>query len=156
PPGPHCRRGGPATGRGRARAVPQARTRASLLQVRGEARRRRGQLGEARADLECALNEIAPGPDRSRILARLAILETRSRNAVRGGELVELAIAEAGDDPAARGQALAAGAIIDLTLARLDHAERRFQQAHALLEQAGDINGTARLMYWQGMARFVA
>jgi tetratricopeptide (TPR) repeat protein len=124
--------------------------------VRGEARRRRGQLSEARTDLEGALAEITLGADRSRVLARLAILEARSRSAIRGGELIELAIAEAGEDPAARGQALAAGAIVDLALAQLDRAERRFQQAHRLLEQAGDTTGTARLLYWRGMAQFIA
>ncbi len=134
----------------------QGSVRATLLEVRGEARRRRGQLGQAREDLERALSEITRGSDRSRTLARLAILEARSRNAIRGGELIELAIAEAGDDPAARGQALAAGAIIDLTLEKLDRAQRRFGQAQALLELAGDINGTVRLLYWRGMARFIA
>jgi DNA-binding SARP family transcriptional activator/tetratricopeptide (TPR) repeat protein len=133
----------------------QGRIRARLLEIRGEAHSRRGHLREARADLERALEEVPGSPDRSRALARLAILESRSHDAIRGGELVELAIAEAGDDPAARGQALAAGAIIDLCLGQLDRARRRFHQARILLEQVGDTDGTARLLYWRGMASFV-
>lgn len=135
--------------------APQGKTRARLLEIRGEAHSRRGQLRQARADLERALEEVPRGPDRSRALARLAILESRSHDAIRGGDLVELAIAEAGDDPAARGQALAAGAVIDLSLVQLDRARRRFHQAHILLELAGDTDGTARLLYWRGMASFV-
>ena len=45
---------------------------------------------------------------------QLAILDARTVDVARGTELAELAIAEAGDAPAALGQALAAGAIIDL------------------------------------------
>lgn len=135
---------------------PQTSTRARLLEVRGEARRRRGRLSQARGDLEGALAEITLGADRSRTLARLAILEARSRSAIQGGELIELAIAEAGEDPAARGQALAAGAIVDLALAQLDRSERHCHQAHRLLDQAGDTTGTVRLLYWRGMSHFVA
>ncbi|WP_299735800.1 BTAD domain-containing putative transcriptional regulator [Pseudonocardia sp. 73-21] len=134
----------------------QGAVKAALLEVRGEVHRRRGRLPQARTDLETALAHRSTGPDRSRILAQLAILETRSRDVIGGGELVELAIAEAGDDPAARGQALAAGAITDLTLPRLGRARRRFHEARHLLDQAGDTNGAARLLYWRGMARFVA
>lgn len=136
--------------------APPGHARAILLQARGEARRRQGHLRDARADLDRALAEISAGTERSRILARQAILETRSRDPIRGGELAELAIADAGDDPAARGAALAAGALVDLWLVRLDRASRRVRGARRLLRQAGDPDGTVRLLHWHGMAAFVA
>jgi len=126
--------------------------RARLLQIRGEAHRRRGDLQAARADLQAAATQAARGPQRSRILARLGILEARTRDAVRGDKLIDLAIAEAGRDPAARGQSLAAGAIVDLALERPGRSRRRFEQAGRLLEQASDPDGAARLLYWRGMA----
>ncbi|MBF6061360.1 bacterial transcriptional activator domain-containing protein [Nocardia terpenica] len=129
--------------------------RSTLLAVRAEVYRRRGQLARARADLVSALEDTAAHPDRSRLLARLAILETRSRSTALGDELAKLAIAEAGADAAARGQALAAAAIIDLTLPRFGRARRRFRQAQALLELAGDPHGAARLAYWRSMASFM-
>lgn len=136
--------------------APPGHARAILLQARGEARRRQGHLRDARADLDRALAEISAGTERSRILARQAILETRSQDPVRGEELAELAIADAGDDPAARGAALAAGALVDLWLARLDRASRRVRGARRLLRRAGDPDGTVRLLHWRGMAAFVA
>lgn len=131
-------------------------TRVPLLKIRGEAHRRLGELDAARADLERALVQVARGTERSRILARLGILEARSRDAARGDDLISLAIAEAGRDPAALGQSLAAGAIVDLTLERPDRSRRRFEQASRLLEQDADPDGTARLLYWRGMAQLIA
>ena len=78
---------------------------AALLEARGEARRRVGQLTAARADFTAELTAstippAAPGA------AQLAILrQTVARRARRARRL---AIAEAGDQPAALGQALAA------------------------------------------------
>ncbi|GAA1957272.1 BTAD domain-containing putative transcriptional regulator [Catenulispora subtropica] len=131
-------------------------TRVSLLKIRGEAHRRLGELDAARTDLQGALTQVARGTERSRILARLGILEARSRDAARGDELISLAIAEAGRDPAALGQSLAAGAIVDLTLERQNRSRRRFKQASLLLEQAADPDGAARLLYWRGMAQLIA
>jgi DNA-binding SARP family transcriptional activator/tetratricopeptide (TPR) repeat protein len=136
--------------------APPGRVRAALLNLRGEARRRRGQLRGARADLDQALVEAPPGPERSRLLARQAILEMRSRSAIRGYELAELAVAEAGDDPAAGGQALAARALVDLWLARPASATRQARRARRLLHRAGDAEGTARLLHWHAMAAFLA
>ncbi len=129
--------------------------RARLLQIRGEAHRRCGDLETARADLQEAAAQAARGPQRSRILARLGIFEARTRDAVCGDKLIDLAIAEAGRDPAARGQSLAAGAIVDLALERPGRSRRRFEQARRLLEQASDPDGAARLLYWRGMARLI-
>jgi DNA-binding SARP family transcriptional activator/tetratricopeptide (TPR) repeat protein len=134
---------------------PDGRTRAALLEVRGEVRRRAGQLAAARADFTAALNSLDDPAARSRVLAQLAILDARTADAARGGELAALAIAEAGDQPAALGQALAAAAIIDLTEGNLCRARHRVRRAARLLDQAGDSRGGARLLYWQAMACFI-
>lgn len=136
--------------------APPGRLRALLLRLCGEAHQRQGRLGDARADWDRALTEVPAGPERSRILARQAILETRSRNAVRGDELAALAVAEACGDPAAGGQALAARALVDLWLARPTRATRRARQARRLLDRAGDPDGATRLLHWQAMADFLA
>jgi DNA-binding SARP family transcriptional activator/tetratricopeptide (TPR) repeat protein len=130
-------------------------SRAVLLEVRGEARRRLGQLAAARADFTAALENLDTPADRSRVLAQLAILDARTADAARGAELAELAIAEAGDEPAALGQALAAGAIIDLAGGNLARARYRARRAARLLDQAGDSRGSARLLYWRAMACFI-
>ena len=58
------------------------------------------------------------------------------------------------DQPAALGQALAAGAIIDLAEGNLGRARHRVRRAARLLEAAGDSRGSARLLYWQAMECF--
>ncbi|MCH6472491.1 BTAD domain-containing putative transcriptional regulator [Sinomonas terrae] len=136
--------------------APPGRSRAVLLQIRAEGRRRQGLLSQARADLDEALAEVDDGPERSRILARLAILEARSQDAARGAGLAEMAVAEAGEDPAALGQALAAGALVDLWLARPGRAGSLARRARRLLERVGDPEGTVRLLHWRAMAAFVA
>jgi DNA-binding SARP family transcriptional activator/tetratricopeptide (TPR) repeat protein len=134
---------------------PAGPTLAVLLEARGEARRRTGQLTAARADLTAALDSLDDPASRSRVLAQLAILDARTAGAARGAELAQLAIAEAGDQPAALGQALAAGAIIDLTAGNLARARHRVRRAARLLEAAGDSRGCARLLYWRAMACFI-
>ena len=133
---------------------PPGRTRGALLEVRGEARRRAGQLTEARADFTAALDSLDDPASRSRVLAQLAILDARTADTARGSELAALAIAEAGDQPAALGQALTAGAIIDLAEGNLARSRCRARRAARLLEQASDSRGSARLLYWQAMERF--
>ena len=134
---------------------PAGCTRAALLEVRGEARRRTGQLTAARADFTAALDSLDDPAARSRVLAQLAILDARTADAARGSELAALAIAEADHEPAALGQALAAGAIIDLTEGNLARARHRVRRAARLLDQAGDSRGSARLLYWRAMACFI-
>ena len=136
------------------RLDPRGPTRAALLEARGEARRRAGQLTGARADLTAALDSLDDSAARSRVLSQLAILDARTADVTRGGELADLAIAEAGDQPAARGQALAAGAIIDLAGGDLARARHRVRRAARLLDQSGDSRGSARLLYWRAMECF--
>jgi hypothetical protein len=135
---------------------PAGRNRGTLLEVRGEVCRRRGRLSEARADLTSALESFDSAVARSRVLAELAILEARTASVARGGDLIELAIAGAGGKPDALGQALAAGAIIDLMAGDLARAEHRSRQARRLLERAGDSRASARLLYWRAMMSFIA
>jgi tetratricopeptide (TPR) repeat protein len=137
------------------RLDPPDRTRAALVEARGEARRRAGQLTAARADFTAALDSLGDPASRSRVLAQLAILDARTADAARGSELAVLAIAEAGDQLAALGQALAAGAIIDLTGGNLTRARHRVRRAARLLDQAGDSRGSARLLYWRAMECFI-
>jgi tetratricopeptide (TPR) repeat protein len=134
---------------------PPARTRAALLEVRGEARRRAGQVTAARADLAAALDGLDDSASRSRVLAQLAILDARTADTARGSELAELAIAEAGDQPAVLGQALAAAAIIDLTRGNLARARHRVRRAARLLDRSGDSRGGTRLLYWRAMECFI-
>ena len=133
---------------------PSGGTQAELLEARGEAHRRVGQLTAARADLTAALDSLEYPAARSRILARLAILDARTVDAARGSELAALAITEAGDQPAALGQALTAGAIIDLAGGNLTRARHRARRAARLLETAGDSRGSASLLYWRAMECF--
>jgi DNA-binding SARP family transcriptional activator len=135
---------------------PPPMAQALLLRARAEARLRRGLLAGARADLAAALANSADPAARSQILAQLAILEARSASMARGEELVELAIAEAGNRPEALGQALAAGAVIDLPAGNLARSGRRLRRARQLLEQAGDVRGQERVLYWQAMNRYMA
>jgi len=134
---------------------PPGRTRGLLLEARGEVHRRHGRLAEARSDLTSALQALDDAPGRSRLLSQLAILEARTASVARGGELAELAMAEAADRPDALGQALAAGAIIDLPAGNLPRAEHRFRRARQLLEQAGEPCGSTRVLYWQAIASFM-
>lgn len=129
--------------------------RAALLDVRGEARRRLGELSAARADFTVALNSCGDPAARSRMLAKLAILDARMAGVAHGSELAELAIAEADGQPAALGQALAAAAIIDLTEGNLSRGRYRVRRATRLLDRAGDRSGGVRLLYWRAMACFV-
>jgi DNA-binding SARP family transcriptional activator len=134
---------------------PPGRARAALLETRGEAHRRAGQLTAARADLTAALDSLDDPAFRSRILAQLAILDARTADVARGSDLAALAIAEAGDQPAALGLPLAAGAIIDLAEGNMARARHRARRAARLLDQAGDSRGSACLLYWRAMECFI-
>jgi DNA-binding SARP family transcriptional activator len=118
----------------------------ALLEIRAEARARRGEVQQARDDLRAVLAVKDPGPDRSRILTRMATLISGSEDYLHAGELVELALSEAGADPGAKANALAVGAIVDANTNRLDRAEGRCAEALSLLEQIGDAHGIASLL----------
>ncbi|MGH8974400.1 MAG: AAA family ATPase, partial [Acidimicrobiia bacterium] len=124
---------------------PEPALRSALLATRGEARAIAGDLRGARADLREVLSMRRPGPDRAQILARIAML-TIGEDLDQAGELVEMAITEAGADPAARAEALAVAAFVDVSAARLDRAEARSTEAVALFERLGDAGGVAKVL----------
>ncbi len=134
---------------------PPAARRAVLLEVRGQARQRLGDLTGARDDLRAALTETQHPPDRSRLLTRLAMLAIGADDPVRGGQLAELALAEAGEGTAVRARALEIGSVLDMNLGSADRAAERADEALRLYEHAGDAGGMARVLDAQAMARFL-
>ena len=94
----------------------------SLLVVRAETRRRRGNLLGAREDLRGALEVHHDGPARAEVLTRLALLASGSDDLVRAAQLVELAVLEAGHHPAARARALEVASVLDMNLGRPERA----------------------------------
>jgi hypothetical protein len=74
---------------------------------------------------------------------------------IRAANLVELAVVEAADDPAARARALATSAIIDMNLERRARAESRYKEALTLFEQVGDARGVADILDARAMAVFL-
>jgi tetratricopeptide (TPR) repeat protein len=134
---------------------PKGGRRAALLEIRAELRARADDLDGARHDLRSALADLVQPEARSRILARLAILSVGAEDPKRASELVTLAIAEAGDVPAARAEALAAGTIVDMNLDRPDRARSRSVEAQRLFEEIGDARGVAEVLDARAMATFL-
>jgi DNA-binding SARP family transcriptional activator len=120
--------------------------RSPLLEIRAEARAHRGDSKGAREDLRAALAANDCGPDRSRILARIAALVSGSEDYLHAGKLVELALTEAGADAGARANALAVGVIVDVNTNHMDQAEARCAEALSLFEQIGDAHGVASVL----------
>jgi tetratricopeptide (TPR) repeat protein len=120
--------------------------RVELLELRAEARARRGDLSGARDDLRGALALIPDGPRRAHLLARTAMLISGSEDYAYAGELVELALNAAASDPPARAEALATGAVLDFNTNELDRAQARSSEALALFEQVGDAQGSAEVL----------
>jgi DNA-binding SARP family transcriptional activator len=130
---------------------PSAEVRAELLDVRAEARFRRGDLAGARQDLRGALAGKPAGPGHSRLLTRMALLASGSEDLARAAELVELAVTEAAGDREARAEALSIGAIVDMNAGRQERAHERFDEALALFEQTGDARKIAHVLDCQAM-----
>jgi DNA-binding SARP family transcriptional activator len=128
---------------------------AAVREIRGQARTRLGDIPGARDDLRAALT-VQRGPDRARLLGRLAMLASGSDDLVRAAELAELALVEAAHDQAARAQALEISAILDMNLGRTERAGERSAEALRIYEQVGDAQGTARVLDAQAMATFLA
>src|SRR5581483_9358388 len=135
--------------------TPSPLVRADLLEARAEARSRRGDRRGARADLRTALNLVQEGGRRSRLLSRMAMLAFGAEDMVHAAELVEVALAAAGSDPAARARALAVGAVTDMNLERPERAGVRSEEALRLFEQSGDARGVADILDGRAMGRFL-
>jgi len=136
--------------------APTGRTASALLEVRAEARVRTGDLTGARSDLRGALAGTAPGPRRSHLLARMAMLTSGAEDLVRAGELADLAIAEAGTDARARAEALWVASVVDMNAGRQDQAASRSGEALELFRQAGDARGIADVLDARAMATFMS
>ena len=130
-------------------------TEASLHHLRAQARRRRGDISGARADLHAALSTNAIGPQRAMVLAELATLASGADDLIRASELVELAIVESGDDAAVRAHTLEVASVIDMNLARPSRARRRAGDALAIFQRIGDSQGAARILDARAMAVFL-
>jgi tetratricopeptide (TPR) repeat protein len=128
---------------------------AELLETRAEARFRRGALEEARSDLRAAIQARKEGPKRALTLSRLAMLTSGAKDYVHASQLIELALAEAGDDPEARAVALAHAANFDLNLGLYERAEDRHTEAMALFQRAGLAGGMAGILESRAFAEFV-
>lgn len=134
---------------------PPAATRSMLLETRGEARQRRGDIPGARQDLQDALSCCGPGPDHARILARLALLASGADDIVRASQLAELAVVEAGDNAAIRARALEVASVLDMNLQQPARAGQRASDALALYRRLGDAGGMARILDARAMAQFL-
>jgi DNA-binding SARP family transcriptional activator/class 3 adenylate cyclase/predicted negative regulator of RcsB-dependent stress response len=133
---------------------PQPAIRTGLLRTRAQARALRGDLAGARDDLRAALASIPRGPERAWALTRIAELTPGLDDYVQAGELIEVALAEAAGDPAARAEALAVAAIIDVNRGDLHHAEARAAEALSLFERLGDLAGVASVLDIRSLVQF--
>jgi len=124
---------------------PEPPVRSALLAARAEGRAIAGDLAGARADLHAAVATLAPGPDRARVLSRIATL-TMGEDLAQAAEAATAALMEAGSDPATRAEALAVAAIVDVHTSRFDRAETRSAEALVLFEGLGDAGGLARVL----------
>jgi tetratricopeptide (TPR) repeat protein len=125
---------------------PKRSARAALLEIRAEARARRGEIAGARDDLADAVRDKPSGRERAAVHARIAMLVAGAEDYVRASELAELALAEAGTDPRARAQALTAAGRLDMNMNNLDRAQARSAEALALFQQVGDPHGVAEVL----------
>ncbi|HWD07846.1 MAG TPA: BTAD domain-containing putative transcriptional regulator, partial [Actinomycetota bacterium] len=122
-----------------------------LLGIRAEARAHRGDLAGARRDLTQAI-AASSGPERALRMARLAMLTSGATDLVRASDLVDQALLEARDDPRSRAEALYVGAVVDMNAGATERAGRRYDEALALYEQAGDGLGVANVLDGRAMA----
>jgi tetratricopeptide (TPR) repeat protein len=138
---------------GLATAGAEVVVRARLFEVRAQARRRRGDIPGARDDLRAALR--LGGPDRARVLASLAALDSGADDLRRAAEIAELALVEAAGDDDARAAALEVASVIDMNLDRASRAEARAAEALAIYTRTGNSRGAARILDARAMAAFL-
>jgi len=126
-----------------------------LLEVRARLRARRGDLPGARSDLREALIAEPDLAARSGLRARLAMLYSGAEDVDRAAGLAELAVLDAGDDPAALARALEVAAIVDMNREQPDRSARRFDRALELYQERHDAAGAARILDGRAMATFL-
>jgi tetratricopeptide (TPR) repeat protein len=128
--------------------------RIALLRTRAQARAVRGELSRARDDLRTVVTAIPRGPERSHVLARIAELTSALDDYGQAGELIELALAEAGKDNGARAEALMMSAFFHANRNQVREAEERAAEALALFEHLGDAAGVASVFDLRAVAEF--
>ena len=133
---------------------PHPELRTELLRTRAEARALRGDLVGARDDLRAALPSIPRGPERAGALARIAEITSGLDDYVQATELIELSLAEAGDDRRARAEALAIAGFLDVNRVEIDKGEARAAEALVLFEELGEPGGVASIVDLRAMAAF--
>ena len=133
---------------------PDPGLRAVLLRTRADARALRGDLVGARDDLRDTLASIPRGSARSGALARIAEITSALDDYVQAGDLIALALAEAGDDRRARAEALAIAAFLDANRMEIDKGEARAAEALVLFEELGEPSGVASVVDLRAMAAF--
>jgi DNA-binding SARP family transcriptional activator len=111
---------------------------------------------DARAMGSRVLSGRGSAPMRARTLASMAMLAAGSDDYRRASELVDTALADAGDDPRALAEVLYIGSIIDMNLGLLDRAATRAREALAHFEGLGDAHGVANILDGEAMATFMA
>jgi DNA-binding SARP family transcriptional activator len=126
-----------------------------LLEVRAQLRARRGDLPGARSDLREALIAEPDLAARSGLRARLAMLYSGAEDLDRAAGLAELAVLDAGDDPAALARALEVAAIVDMNREQSDRAGQRFDRALELYRERHDAAGAGRILDARAMATFL-
>ncbi|HEY7104127.1 MAG TPA: BTAD domain-containing putative transcriptional regulator [Mycobacteriales bacterium] len=126
-----------------------------LLEVRARLRARRGDLPGARSDLREALIAEPDLAARSGLRARLAMLYSGAEDLDRAAGLAELAVLDAGDDPAALARALEVAAIVDMNREEPDRSAQRFDRALELYRTRHDAAGAARILDGRAMATFL-
>ncbi len=132
---------------------PSAAVRTALLRTRAEARALTGDLAGAREDLRAALASIPRGPERTRTLIRVSDFTQALDGYAQAAEVIEVALAEAGDD-AARAEALTLAAFFDVNRMELDRAEARATAAQATFEQLGEPAGVASVVGLRGLVAY--
>jgi DNA-binding SARP family transcriptional activator/DNA-binding transcriptional ArsR family regulator len=128
------------------RLTSQPHLRSELYEIRAESRARRGDITDAQHDLRAALSDKRAGPERARILTRLAMITSGSEGYRRATEQIEMALTEAGTDKPARARALAIAAMLDMNTGRGERSRARSDEALALFEELGDAHGIADIL----------
>ena len=125
----------------------------ALLETRAEARNLKGDASAAGQDLRRALDEAAPGPARSRLLVKLALL-TGSKDSAESTALAAAALAEAGDNSRARAEALVTAAFLAGDSARPETVDSLASEARSLFEDLNDARGLASVVDAQANSLF--
>ncbi len=126
-----------------------------LLALRSRLHARRGNHGQADADLAAALDGCPTGPLRAALLTDQAMLHLGSDDVRRAATLVELALVESAGDDLVQARALEVASVVAMNLDRHDEATERAEQARMLYVAAGDGAGAARVLDARAMAVFL-